>query len=85
VGHPKGHDRREVPIPWFLIGLLAEHVRGKGAEDLVFTGVKGGPLRSKMFQDAALTAAAARIGVPGLTPHKLRHTAASWQSPPEPT
>jgi integrase len=43
----------------------------------VFTGVKGGPLRSKVFQDATLTAAAERVGVPGLSPHKLRHTAAS--------
>jgi integrase len=43
----------------------------------VFTGVKGGVLRTKVFQEAALTAAAERIGVPGLSPHKLRHTATS--------
>lgn len=76
-GTPKGHDRREVPLPRFLVDELATHVAGKGPDDLVFTGVKGGPLRSKVFQEAALTAAAERIGVPGLSPHKLRHTAAS--------
>lgn len=60
-----------------LIDELATHVVSKAPGDLVFTGVQGGPLRSRVFQEAALTAAAERIGVPGLTPHKLRHTAAS--------
>ena len=60
-----------------LIDELAKHIRGRSPDVLVFTGVKGGPLRSKVFQEAALTAAAKRIGVPGLTPHMLRHTAAS--------
>lgn len=76
-GTPKGHARRDVPIPRFLIDELAAHVAGKEPDDLVFTGVKGGALRSKMFQGATLTAAAVQIGVPGLTAHKLRHTAAS--------
>ena len=70
-GTPKGHNRREVPIPRFLITELRAHVNGKGPHELVFTGVKGRPLRSKAFQDAAFTAAAARIGIPRLTPHKL--------------
>lgn len=34
---------------------------GKAPDPLVFTGVKGGPLRSKIFQDATLTAAAATM------------------------
>jgi integrase len=76
-GTPKGHARREVPLPRFLIDELAKHIRGRSPDDLIFTGVKGGPLRSKVFQEAALTTAAMRIGVPGLTPHMLRHTAAS--------
>jgi integrase len=76
-GTPKGHDRREVPLPRFLVDELAAHVAGKGPDELVFTGVKGGVLRSKVFQEATLTVAAERIGAPGLSPHKLRHTAAS--------
>jgi integrase len=43
----------------------------------VFTGERGGVLRAQVFQRAAFTAAAEAIGVPGLHPHELRHTAAS--------
>jgi integrase len=76
-GAPKGHDRRDVPIPAFLADRLRAHVLGRSPDEFVFTGVKGGILRAKVFQDAVLTRAAHEIGVPGLTPHKLRHTAAS--------
>jgi integrase len=34
-------------------------------------------LRAQVFQRAAFTAAAETLGVPGLHPHELRHTAAS--------
>ena len=45
--------------------------------DLVFTGVRGGgPLRSRVFR-AGFDVAAEEIGVRGLHPHELRHTAAS--------
>jgi integrase len=76
-GPAKGHERREVALPNFLINDLARHVKGKTAEDLVFTGARGQVLRPQGFQRAALTAAAERIGVPGFHPHELRHTAAS--------
>jgi integrase len=77
-GTPKGHERREVPIPGFLIGELAAHVTGRGRDDLVFPGVRGGgALRAPVFRRAAFDRAAASIGMPGLHPHELRHTAAS--------
>ncbi|HEX3827210.1 MAG TPA: site-specific integrase [Sporichthyaceae bacterium] len=76
-GTPKGHERREVPIPRFLIEELAAHVAGKGRDELVFPNSLGAPMRSQVFQRAALTKAASAIGVPGLHPHELRHTAAS--------
>jgi integrase len=76
-GTPKGHERRSVPIPRFLIDELAAHVAGQARDDLVFCGEKGGALRSQVFQRAALTTATDAIGVPGLHPHELRHTAAS--------
>lgn len=77
-GTPKGHERREVPIPRFLVDELAAHVAGKARDELVFTGPRaGGALRAQVFQRAALSAAAEEIGVPGLHPHELRHTAAS--------
>jgi integrase len=76
-GEPKGHERREVPIPPFLVDDLARHVEGRGPDDLVFAGRQGQVLRAQAFQRAALTEAALAIGVPGFHPHELRHTAAS--------
>jgi integrase len=76
-GTPKGHERRSVPIPRFLVDGLAAHIAGKAPDEPVFTGERGGVLRAQVFQRAAFTAAAEAIGVPGLHPHELRHTAAS--------
>lgn len=76
-GPTKGHERRDVPIPRFLIEDLAKRVATKESDELVFTGVRGAPLRSLVFQRAALTSAANEMGLTGFTPHMLRHTAAS--------
>ena len=77
-GTPKGHERRDVPIPRFLIDELSAHVAGKGLDDLVFPGVRGGgALRVPVFRRAAFDYAAAAVGLEGLHPHELRHTAAS--------
>ena len=76
-GTPKSHERRQVPIPRFLINELSSHIAGKESSDLVFTGVRrGGPLRVHIFRPG-FEAAAQAIGMPGLHPHELRHTAAS--------
>lgn len=76
-GPTKGHERREVPIPAFLARELEATITGKAPDDLVFIGPRGATLRAQTFQRAVLVDAAAAIGVPGLTPHELRHTAAS--------
>jgi integrase len=76
-GDTKGHERREVPLPRFLLEDLAQHVAGKSADDLVFTGLRGNPLRSQIFQRATLNQACEQAGIARLTPHELRHTAAS--------
>ncbi len=76
-GPTKGHERRDVPIPRFLVDDLVSLVAGKGPDALVFTGARGAPMRSQTFQRAALSAAAAEMGLGGFTPHMLRHTAAS--------
>ena len=77
-GTPKGHQRREVPIPPFLIDDLRAHVEGKAPMELVFPGNRSGrPLRAPVFRQSAFDTAAAMIGRPGLHPHELRHTAAS--------
>ena len=77
VGCIKGHERREVPIPRFLADELAVLVAGHSGNELVFRGERGGALRSQVFQRACLTEAAERLGLGGLHPHALRHTAAS--------
>jgi integrase len=66
-----------VPIPGFLADLLAEIVAGKAANDLVFTTWRGKPLRNLNFRRDVFDKAAADAGLAGLTPHELRHTAAS--------
>lgn len=37
-GSTKGHERREVPLPRFLIEDMAQQVSGRRPDDLVFTG-----------------------------------------------
>lgn len=76
-GTPKGHERREVPLPRFLIDELGAHIAGKQRDQLVFTGEKGGALRAQVFQRSVLSGAAERLDIAGLHPHELRHTAAS--------
>jgi integrase len=76
-GTPKNHQRRSVPIPRFLVDDLAAQVAGKRRDDLVFTAPGGGPLRNTNFRSRVFAPAAKSVGLPGLTPHDLRHTAAS--------
>lgn len=76
-GPTKGHERREVPLPRFLVGELAVHVAGRSPDELLFTGERGAVMRSQTFQRAALTRTAEALKIPGFHPHELRHTAAS--------
>jgi integrase len=76
-GTTKTYQRREVPLPRFLVDELAEHISGRRPDDLVFAGIRSGqPLRVSTFR-TSFSAAARAIGVPELHPHQLRHTAAS--------
>jgi integrase len=76
-GAPKSHESRSVPIPRLLVDDLAALVAGKNRDDLVFTTRAGAPLRNRNARRDWFDAAAAAIGEAGLTPHELRHTAAS--------
>ncbi len=81
VGTPKNHKRRTVPFPRFLSEPLARQCEGKGREDLLFPGPDGGYLRSaRVHEDnhSWFAGAVKRAGVPRITPHDLRHTAASF-------
>lgn len=76
---PKNHERRSVPIPRFLADELKPHVQGRGYDDLLFTAPQGGPLRARNFRQRFFAPAVVKAGLGHLkvTPHKLRHTAAS--------
>jgi integrase len=76
-GTPKSHERRSVPLPRFLADELLPHLAGRPGDDLVFTAPAGGVMRNRTARRAWFNRAAAAIGAPGLTPHELRHTAAS--------
>src|SRR5436305_15189991 len=60
-----------------MVGDLTSQVAGLAPTDLVFTGKRGGVLRNLNFRRDVFDAAATAAGLPGLTPHELRHTAAS--------
>lgn len=77
IGTPKTHQQRSVPVPRSLVQALADQCAGKGADDLVFTAPRGGVLRLMNFRRRFFDPAAASAGLDGLTPHEIRHTAAS--------
>ena len=76
-GTPKTHERRVVTMPAFLAERLAHHL-GRVAEDgLVFTALRGGPLRSSPFRQGVWVPAVEAAGLDRLRIHDLRGTAAS--------
>lgn len=76
-GPPKSHQHRSVPVPRFLRDDLAGQLAAKGPDDLVFTSPRGEVLRVQNFRRRYFDTAAAQVGLDGLVPHELRHTAAS--------
>lgn len=78
-GLPKTRKRRTVPIPASLVEVLRPLVDGRGQDDRLFTTAKGNALRKNNWRTREFLPAvkAAGIELEGLTPHKLRHTAAS--------
>lgn len=77
IGTPKDHEQRAVPLPAFLIEPLTTLLAGKAPDDLAFTSPEGAIMRNGNFRRRLFDAAAKRAGVTGITPHGLRHTAAS--------
>jgi integrase len=76
-GPPKTHQHRSVVVPRFLREDLGWQLAGKAATDLVFGSRAGTPLRVQNFRRDRFDRAADALGLSGLTPHELRHTAAS--------
>lgn len=75
-GSPKSHRVRSVPFPALLTDGLALACTGKGRDALVFDDGSGGHQR-RSHHGGWFAVAVAAAGVPPITPHGLRHTAAS--------
>jgi integrase len=76
---PKDHERRSVPFPAFLSEDLKAAMAGKGREDLVLSSAAGSVLRVSTWRPRVFNPARDSLGkdFPRVTPHDLRHTAAS--------
>ena len=74
---PKSHQCRSVPVPRSLIDDIATACAVKQPGDLVFTAPKGGVLWLRNWRRRVFDPAVAAAGLGKLTPHELRHTAAS--------
>jgi integrase len=64
-------------IPRFLVDDLRVHMGERPTDDLLFTAPEGGVMRNRNARRAWFNRAATAAGETGLTPHELRHTAAS--------
>jgi integrase len=83
VGPPKSRaGLRTVAIPATLVPELRRHLDDYVRDDptaLVFTGPKGAPLKRSNFNNlSGWKETVARIGVPQLHFHDLRHTGNTW-------
>lgn len=77
VGATKTHATRVVALPKFLRAAVEEQMQGRASTDLLFPAPKGGPWYYSNFRKLAFDPAVKATGLAGLTPHGLRHTAAS--------
>jgi integrase len=79
---PKTHERRSVPFPASLADELSALMVDKGRDALVFTDLRGGVLRNsnwraRVFEPAVAACQKTDDSFPTISPHDLRHTAAS--------
>lgn len=74
---PKNHLPRTVPLPRAVVDMLARACEGKSDDDLVFVAPRGGPLRINNWRPRVFDPACLAAGLSSVTPHDLRHAAAS--------
>ena len=79
LGTPKTHEKRAVPLPRFLVAELEELTAGQAKDAYVFQTPTGEALNDHNWRNRVFNLAAHDADLDGLgvTPHKLRHTAAS--------
>lgn len=73
----KTGSTRSLVIPEVLVPHLEKHLIGKSQNDLVFTNRSGHPLHNANFKTRVYHPALKASGLPRITFHDLRHTAAS--------
>jgi integrase len=76
-GTPKTHQCRSVPIPRGIADDLAAHMAGRAPDAFLFPAPRGGVLLMRNWRRVIFDPAAQEAGLAGLTPHELRHSAAS--------
>jgi integrase len=75
-GSTKTHQSRSVPLPVFVMELVADQIKGRSAGELVFPHLDRGWIPRDWFAWRFGKACTA-VGLNGITPHSLRHTAGS--------
>lgn len=76
-GSTKTHAVRSVGLPPLLCDGLAARVEDLRDDAFLFPAPRGGVLRLRNWRRDVFDPAARSAGLDGLTPHELRHTAAS--------
>jgi integrase len=77
----KGRRRRTVPVIEPLRPTLARLTVGRGPEERLVTGPRGGVITTATLRDATgWDQLVADLGLPGLVRHGLRHTALTWMA-----
>lgn len=70
-----------LPLPDFLLARLAAFVDGRDPREPLFRSAVGSRVSANNWRRRVWRPAVERAGLPdGLTPHKLRHSCASWLS-----
>ncbi len=77
VGAPKSHKQRTVPLPAFLLPYLASQCEEKPRDALLWSSDDGTHLRRPHPTSGWFAKAVSASRVPRVTPHDLRHVAAS--------
>jgi integrase len=75
-GTTKTHQTRMVPLPVFVMDEVGAQVKGRSPAELVFPYHDGSWIPRDWFA-LRLDKACAAVGLTGVTPHTLRHTAGS--------